>query len=105
MTIDDPSPTPAGRGIGLEIPPRRIIAHSRGTGGPISRLVSPSDLGEVMKPFVFLDHFDLDGSRGPSLENGWHPHSGIATVTVVFEGTARYAETTGNDGAIPAGGV
>lgn len=84
---------------------RRVIAHTGGGGGPISRLVSPSDLGELMKPFVFLDHFDFDGSRAPALDTGWHPHSGIATVTVVFEGTAVFAETTGREGTLPAGSV
>jgi redox-sensitive bicupin YhaK (pirin superfamily) len=36
---------------------------------------------------------------------GWHPHSGIATVTVMLEGAVRYAETTSRDGVLPAGGV
>ena len=36
---------------------------------------------------------------------GWHPHSGIATVTVVLEGSIQYAETTGKAGVVPAGGV
>ena len=39
------------------------------------------------------------------MELGWHPHSGIATVTVVLEGAVRYAETTGKAGVLPAGGV
>jgi redox-sensitive bicupin YhaK (pirin superfamily) len=68
--------------------------------------MSPSDLGEVVKPFVFLDlaHFDPEVSRTP-MQELWHPHSGIATVTVVLEGTIRYAETTGKSGELQAGGV
>ena len=86
--------------------PRKISHRTRGHGGgPITRLVSPSDLGDVMKPFVFLDLFDFDGAEAPSMEHGWHPHSGIATVTVVLDGAMRYAETTGNTGVVPAGGV
>src|SRR5947209_16819224 len=27
--------------------------------GPITRLVSPSDIGELIKPFVFLDHAEI----------------------------------------------
>jgi len=86
---------------------RKIIHRTKGhVGGPITRLVSPSDLGELIKPFVFLDLFDFDGRTAPmSMEDGWHPHSGIATVTVVFEGAVRYAETTGNSGVLPAGSV
>jgi len=86
---------------------RDIIHRTRGSrGGPITRLASPSDLGEVMKPFVFLDHFAFDATSAPmSMEHGWHPHSGIATVTVVFDGAVRFAETTGRAGTLPAGGV
>lgn len=86
--------------------PRAIIERTHGRrGGPITRLMSPGDLGELVKPFVFLDLFDFDGNKAPPLETGWHPHSGIATVTVVLDGAVRYAETTGNTGALPAGGI
>src|SRR5262245_47201900 len=86
---------------------REIIYRTRGSqGGPITRLVSPSDLGELIKPFVFLDLFDFDGNDAPmSMEHGWHPHSGIATVTVVFDGATRFAETTGKAGVLPAGSI
>jgi redox-sensitive bicupin YhaK (pirin superfamily) len=88
---------------------RAITHRTRGSvGGPITRLVSPSDLGEVIKPFVFLDRFHFDG-RGQeasmSMDHGWHPHSGIATVTVVFDGAVRYAETTGKSGVLRAGSI
>jgi redox-sensitive bicupin YhaK (pirin superfamily) len=88
--------------------PRAIVHRTRGhAGGPITRLMSPSDLGRLVKPFVFLDRFEMSGDAGgaPSLEMGWHPHSGIATVTVILDGSVRYAETTGNAGELPAGGV
>jgi len=68
--------------------------------------VSPSDLGELIKPFVFLDHFDFDGQDAPmSMDHGWHPHSGIATVTVVFDGAVGFAETTGKSGVLRAGSI
>ncbi len=85
---------------------RGIVSRTRGRShGPITRLVSPSDLGELIKPFVFLDLAELDGSASMPLELGWHPHSGIATVTVMLEGAIRYAETTGRTGVLPAGGI
>jgi redox-sensitive bicupin YhaK (pirin superfamily) len=86
---------------------RNIIYRTRGdTGGPITRLMSPSDLGQLIKPFVFLDHFNFEGQgRRMPMELGWHPHSGIATVTVVLEGAVRYAETTGKAGLLSAGSV
>jgi redox-sensitive bicupin YhaK (pirin superfamily) len=90
----------------IEHPVREVIYRTKGhTGGFATRLMSPSDLGELIKPFVFLDRFDVDGDAPMSMENGWHPHSGIATVTVVLEGAVRYAETTGKAGVLSAGSV
>lgn len=87
-------------------PPRPIVHRTRGHGGgPITRLMSPGDLGTLLRPFVFLDRFEFEGALAPPMETGWHPHSGIATVTVVLDGAIRYAETTGNTGVVPAGGV
>lgn len=71
--------------------------------GPVTRLVSPGDLGEIIKPFVFLDSFDMDASR-PSLF-GYHPHSGLVTVTVIFEGDVEYEDSTGKAGVLTAGTV
>ena len=86
---------------------REIVYSTRGhSRGPITRLVSPSDLGEVMKPFVFLDLAYFDGRSAPmQMEQFWHPHSGIATVTVPLEGALRIADTTGADVVLPAGGI
>lgn len=83
---------------------RAIVHRTRGdTHGPITRLVSPSDLGEIIKPFVFLDLFAVPATREPIF--GWHPHSGIATLTVLHEGAFSYEETTGRKGILAAGGV
>ena len=83
---------------------RAIVLQTRGLRhGPIARLVSPSDIGELIKPFVFLDLFDISAASTPNF--GWHPHSGIATLTVVQEGAIEYEETTGAKGVLAAGGV
>lgn len=82
---------------------RKIVRRTRGTHhGPITRLMSPSDLGQVLKPFVFLDLFDM---KGASSGIGLHPHSGIATVSYLFEGSVRYEDTSGATGVLLAGGV
>lgn len=40
---------------------RRVAWRTRGHAhGPITRLMSPGDLGHELKPFVFLDLFDVD---------------------------------------------
>ncbi len=87
---------------------RAVAQHTRGsTHGPITRLVSPSDLGQVLKPFIFLDRFESPAGGQPP-QFGMHPHSGIATLTYLMSGQARYEDTTGEHGArgtLPTGGV
>ncbi len=83
---------------------RAIVLRTRGRRhGPVTRLVSPSVIGELIKPFVFLDLFDISATGAPNF--GWHPHSGIATLTVLHEGAIEYQETTGVKGVLSAGGV
>jgi redox-sensitive bicupin YhaK (pirin superfamily) len=87
-------------------PARAVIHRTRGHGGgPITRLMSPSDLGELVKPFVFLDLAEFEDGPRRSLDAGWHPHSGIDTVTVMLDGGVQIAETTGKRGLLPAGSV
>ena len=83
---------------------RQVIHKTRGaTHGMITRLMSPSDLGELLKPFVFLDLFD-NGGR-PFTGFGLHPHSGLATLTYIAEGSVVYEDTNGATGMLRAGGV
>lgn len=96
MTIGaDTASVEIERGIDLRSQGRR---H-----GPITRLISPGDLGERLKPFVFLDYLEIErtGARGfPP-----HPHSGIATLTTFLAGSMTYADTTGERGNLQAGAV
>src|SRR5438128_12578314 len=83
---------------------RRVASRTRGhSHGPITRFVSPSDVGQLIKPFVFLDYFDIDPEHMPAI--GFHPHSGMATLTVLLEGRISYAETSGTKGIIESVGV
>ena len=62
---------------------RRITFRTRGhTHGPVTRLMSPSDLGQLLKPFVFLDLFNVD-LHDPRAGLSIHPHSGIATIPAI----------------------
>jgi hypothetical protein len=58
--------------------------------------MSPSDFGEILKPFLFLDLLDHEGA---SFNGPLHPHSGIVTLTYVAEGAGQH------QGTLPAGGV
>jgi redox-sensitive bicupin YhaK (pirin superfamily) len=82
---------------------RAIAQRTRGrTHGPITRLMSPSDFGEILKPFVFLDLVDHDGEP---FKGALHPHSGLATLTYIAEGAVSYIDPDNARGTLPAGGV
>src|SRR5277367_5937905 len=83
---------------------RSIVLRTRGhSHGAINRLFSPGDIGRLIKPFVFLDYFEADPANAPKF--GFHPHSGIATLTLILSGQAFYKETTDREGVIEIGGV
>jgi redox-sensitive bicupin YhaK (pirin superfamily) len=82
--------------------PRKIIHRTQGhSHGPITRLMSPGDLGQALKPFVFLDIFEMNKAMQLPL----HPHSGIATLTYLFEGSVWYEDSNGATGTLSAGGI
>lgn len=100
MTAATQPPSKAASGVG-----RFIVYRTRGQAhGPIVRLVSPSDVGNLLKPFVFLDLIDTKMALGQQ-GSGWHPHSGIATLTLAMEGRGYYAESLGHEGNTVAGDV
>lgn len=89
---------------------RSIAYRTRGQGhGGITRLMSPSDLGERLKPFVFLDIFNMERPLLEAMRAGAgmsiHPHSGIATVTVLTEGRMRFDDPSSGTGTLSYGGV
>ena len=100
---DGTATRPAGD-VTTQSPVSRIARRTRGQShGPITRLMSPSDFGRLLKPFVFLDLIDNQGKSFSGF--GLHPHSGIATVTYIAEGSVRYEDTNGATGLLPAGGI
>ncbi|VWC81704.1 pirin domain-containing protein [Burkholderia lata] len=98
------SPATQPADVDVAVASRHVIFRTRGRAhGPIVRMVSPSDVGEMIKPFVFLDLVDTQASIGSGF--GWHPHSGIATLTLVIDGRGSYAESTGHEGTTVAGDI
>ncbi len=83
---------------------RRIVQRTRGkTSGPFTRLASPSDVGQLIKPFVFLDYVALDSSSPTELP--LHPHSGIATLTTLLQGSLHIQDSKGLPKSLHAGGI
>ena len=83
---------------------RRIDLRTRGTQhGFIRRMVSPGDLGERLKPFIFLDY--VGGRVAPGTGFGFHSHSGIATLTYQVNADVAYEDTAGQKGVVQATGL
>src|SRR5260370_19773166 len=86
-----------------QTPVRQIARRTRGQAqGFVTRLMSPSDFGEILKPFVFLDLFD---HQGAPFNGGLHPHSGIATLSYVMDGAVSFIDPDNARGTLSAGGV
>jgi redox-sensitive bicupin YhaK (pirin superfamily) len=95
-TANVPSSQPAEQ-------PRKIVHRTKGhTRGPITRLMSPGDLGELVKPFVFLDYFEMHNATHGMAD---HPHSGLATHTTLLEGHFSYRDSTGKSGVLDPGSL
>ena len=93
-----------GASLTARVTTRRIALRTAGRRqGSITRLVSPGDVGQLIKPFVFLDHAEV-AHTGEKL-SGIHPHSGIATLTTVLQGGLAYEDTTGKQGEVVRGGL
>lgn len=82
---------------------RQIARRTAGRqNGPAVRLMSPGDLGQFLKPFVFLDFFDM---QGPPFVGQLHPHSGIATLSFLIDGRMDLIDPDGRTVVLPRGGV
>jgi quercetin 2,3-dioxygenase len=81
--------------------------HWVGDGFPVRSLFSYDTLGQQMSPFLLLDY------AGPSSFEptthlrgvGSHPHRGIETVTIIYDGEVAHRDSTGQGGVIGAGDV
>ncbi|MFJ3047554.1 pirin family protein [Herbaspirillum chlorophenolicum] len=104
MSILTPSPRPTRSLTSAQGLQRYVVQRTSGhRHGPVTRIFSPGDIGRQVKPFVFLDYFDFQATGGAMFP--MHPHSGIATTTVLLSGSLRYEDTTGASGVLEAGSV
>ena len=77
--------------------------HQGNRHGIIRRLISPEDLGQRLKPFIFLDYINTNAQERFGF--GFHPHSGIATLTYQQGADVEYEDTAGQKGVVEAGGL
>ncbi|MCP1726548.1 redox-sensitive bicupin YhaK (pirin superfamily) [Natronospira proteinivora] len=84
-------------------PPR----HWVGNGFPVRSLFSYDRHGHDISPFLLLDHagpMDFEPADTPR-GVGEHPHRGIETVTLVYDGEVEHLDSTGAGGKIGPGDV
>jgi len=83
---------------------RSIVTRTAGKRhGPITRLMSPGDVGQLTRPFVFLDYIDAPRDGGPRF--GFHPHSGIATLTFPLNFDTQHETSEGQVDTVEQGGI
>lgn len=88
----------------LEFAVRPIKVVTRGhAAGAVKRLIRPSYLAQMLKPFVLLDFIDAAAAEDPLA--GWHPQSGIAVLTFLLEGNLVHQDTTGASRMLAPGGI
>ena len=84
--------------------PRSITTRTPGRRhGPITRLMSPGDVGQLTKPFIFLDYVEAPGGGGPNF--GFHPHSGIVTLTYPLSFDIQHETSSGQVDVVREGGI
>lgn len=71
--------------------------------GPITRLITPWNIGELTTPFVFLDYAEVALDSRPL--SGIQPNYHIASVTFVLSGELSFEDATGRHGEVRAGGA
>jgi len=84
-------------------PPR----HWVGNGFPVRSLFSYDRHGHDISPFLLLDHagpMEFEPAETPR-GVGEHPHRGIETVTLVYDGEVEHLDSTGAGGKIGPGDV
>lgn len=84
----------------------KIPGRKRSIGAAEVDRVLPSAVRRMVGPFAFLDHFGpLALPAGTGFDVRPHPHIGLATATVLFEGEILHRDSLGSAQVIEAGAV
>ncbi|WP_137937941.1 pirin family protein [Chitinivorax sp. B] len=81
--------------------------HWVGDGFPVRTLFSYHAFGKHISPFLLLDYAGPANFAPTSQQRGvgQHPHRGMETVTIVYQGELQHRDSTGAGGVIGPGDV
>ena len=82
--------------------------HWVGDGFHVYGLLRPTDeLNKFISPFVMLDYASPKEFSSSSQRRGVgeHPHRGIETVTIAYQGEVEHRDSSGGGGVIKSGDV
>ncbi|HKD99979.1 MAG TPA: pirin family protein [Planctomycetota bacterium] len=95
-------------------PPKKVLEirsapemHWVGNGFPVRTMFSYDDDPALVSPFLLLD-YAAPAKFPPSAQRrgvGAHPHRGIETVTIVWQGEVEHRDSAGHHGKIGPGDV
>jgi len=82
-------------------------SHWVGDGFPVRNIFSYNDIHEEMSPFLMLDYGGPTRFEPTTQRRGVgsHPHRGIETVTIVYDGEVTHRDSSGGGGTIGPGDV
>src|SRR5690242_21071086 len=98
-TFTHPAQATRGESVPSAVPRRLVLLADGRRHGPITRLITPWDIGELTCPFVLLNYTEANCHSHALLDNH-HPASSIATLTLVLNGALSYADATGPRGQV-----
>lgn len=91
------------------VPVEIISARQVPLGGPRSMIVSrtiPQRQRSLIGPWCFVDHYGPeDVSVSGGMDVAPHPHTGLQTVSWLFEGTIQHVDSGGSQGLVKPGEV
>jgi redox-sensitive bicupin YhaK (pirin superfamily) len=84
--------------------PGRIAFLTNGRRqGPITRFITPWDIGELTRPFLLLNYAEVTQRSRPLFSI--YPPSGAMTLAIVLEGELSFEDERGRRGEVAAGGA
>jgi redox-sensitive bicupin YhaK (pirin superfamily) len=99
----DPAPGDAAASDAIELV---IVPRSVDLGGFAVRRALPHVRRRMVGPFVFFDHFGpVEFRSGQGIDVRPHPHIGLSTVTLLFDGQIVHRDSLGSNAAIHPGDV